>query len=235
MADTVFYREIVQGMVNSSVKGLYHEDSERPISEDCFGDWMDVELGKLGQYKDKLFDDFWTITMSDATDVANIFINGHYKNFEACQFERIQDDKKNWCLNNADKCVGLSGIFDNLYDNGPALFSRILDIYDLLTIDDICYSDSELISEVERGTEDVISIISSVWGFDLKWDPSRQVTHIKRKDFREQIYAKNIGWGDDLSLPDWDDIWGIIEGIELPSIGTLIQYIEEALQYIGLY
>lgn len=221
-------------MINSAVKGLYHEQSERPISEDCFGDWIDVEFQKLGAYKDKVFDDFWSLSFSDATTVSDIFINGWYKNIEACQFERIGDDRKNWCLENADQCVGLSNVFDNIYDNGPAIASKAYDIYDLMMTDDVCYSDSELISEVERGTEDVVAILSAAWGFDLKWDPTRQVRHIKRKNFWREMNAKDIGFGSELSLPDLDDLWETLESVQLPSFGVLIYYVEEALHFIGL-
>ena len=45
-----------------------------------------------------------------------------------------------------------------------------LDIYDLFVTDDMCYTDSELISEAERASEDLLSMVSTVKGFDLKWD-----------------------------------------------------------------
>jgi hypothetical protein len=234
MSDTIFYREMIQGIYNSAVKGLYHETSERPISEDCFGDWIDVELSKVEDFGSSIIDDFWTFKLQDAKDAADLMINAHYKNAEACQFQRIADDKKNWCLDNAEKCVGLSSLFENLYGNAPSLISRGMDIYDLMMEDDVCYSDSELISEVERGTFDVSSIISTVWGFDLKWDQTRQVAHIKRSDFKKQIKNKGIGFGDDLALPTLDDAWNIIANFEFPAIGVLVQYVEMALHYIGL-
>lgn len=141
MDDTIFYREMVKGIVNSYVKGKYHEDSDRPVSEECFGDWIDSDLDTLVGYKDKLFDDFWSIGYEDATKVSHILTNGWYKNLEACDFERITDDTKHWCLDNTEKCVGLSSIFDNLYDNGPAIASKVMDLYDLFTTDDVCFSD----------------------------------------------------------------------------------------------
>lgn len=123
--------------------------------------------------------------MSDATDVSNTLIGMHYKNMESCNFERIEDDKENWCLANADKCIGLSSMVDNIWNEGPSLFSKVTDLYDIVATEDACFSDSELVSEVERITEDITSIISTIWGFDLKWDQTRQVSHIKRRDFRK--------------------------------------------------
>lgn len=195
---------------------------------------MDGEVEKLVGVKDKFMDDFWSVQLGDAKLVADTLINAHYKNFDACEFERIGDDRKHWCLDNADKCKGFSTIIDNLWENGPALFSKAADLYDLMNTNDVCYSDSEVITEVERATEDVVSMISTIFGFDLKWDQTRQVTHIKRKDFRKQMAAKHIAWGEYFTLPDVDDIWNAFINMELPPIAQMIQFVEEALQYIGL-
>lgn len=109
---------------------------------------------------------------------------------------RIQDDKENWCLANADKCIGLSGMVDNIWNEAPSLFSKATDLYDIIATDDVCFTDSEIINEVERITEDLTSIISTMWGFDLKWDQTRQVSHIKRRDFNKQIKSMNIGFAE---------------------------------------
>jgi len=196
MDDFVFYRELIKGMINSSVKGLYHETALEPISQDCFGNWIDDEVNTVVDEVKKIKDDIWSFTFKDASNVSNTLIHMHYQNMAACDFKRIEDDKKTWCLDNAEMCVGLSGMLGNLYDNAPALFSKATDLYDLISTDDICYSDSELISEVERATEDITSMISTAWGFDLKWDKSRQVKHIKRRDFNKEIKAKGIDFGE---------------------------------------
>jgi len=86
MPDTIFYRELIQGTYNSVIKGVYHEDSERPISEECFGDWIDTELGLLKPIGKKLRDDFWSIGLKDAQFTANTLIDIHFKNFDACKF-----------------------------------------------------------------------------------------------------------------------------------------------------
>lgn len=232
LPDSVFYREVIQGMVNSSVKGLYHEDSERPISEDCFGDWIDVEINKVVAVKDKFMDDFWSVNIGDAQMAATTIINAHYKNFDLCQFERIEDDKKNWCIDNAETCKGFGGIIDNMWEQSPAIISRAADLYDLMNTDDVCYSDSEIISEIERATEDVVSIVSTVFGWDLKWDQTRQVTHIKRKDFHKKMAATGVAWGADFALPDMDDLWWAVSHLELPNMFVMMQYINEAIAQI---
>jgi hypothetical protein len=235
--DSIFYREMIQGMYNSSVKGLYHEDSTRPISKDCFGDWIDVEINKLDDIKNKFMDDFWSVGLTDAQFASDTIVNAWYKNMDICEFERIEDDKKNWCVAHAETCKGFGGLIDNIWESSPALFSRAADLYDLMNTDDVCYSDSEIISEVERATEDVCSIVSTVFGWDLKWDQTRQVTHIKRKDFHKKMAATGIAWGEDFALPDLSDIWYAISQIELPSVGILIQYInmiiDESTYYIN--
>jgi len=235
MDDFVFFREAVQGIINSGVKGLYHETTEaRPIPEECFGDWIDRDLVQVNQWVSKVYDDWWSFTLKDAQKVSNKLIDMHYKNMDACHFERIADDKKTWCLANPEKCVGLEGLFSNLWDNSASLFSKASDLYDLIDTDDSCYSDSEIISEIERATEDVASILSTAWGFDLKWDQTRQVAHIKRRDFKKQLKSFNIEFGQFLEVPTVDDLWGYASHMELPSLFELYTYVQEALHYIGL-
>jgi hypothetical protein len=121
----------------------------------------------------KIMDDWWSFTLTDATEVSDKLISMHYKNMEACQIERIQDDKQNWCLANPEQCVGLQGMVENVWNNSPAIISKAMDLYDIVATDDVCFSDQELLEEVERATNDVSSILSSAWGFDLKWDQTR--------------------------------------------------------------
>lgn len=158
----------------------------------------------------------------------------HYKNMDACQFERIQDDKKHWCLDHPDKCIGLNGMFDNVWGNAPAILSKVTDIYDIVMTDDACYSDSEIISEVERATEDVSSLISTLWGFDLKWDQSRQVTHIKRSVFKAELNPNHIEFGEYLAFPDMDDVMNYMTHMDLPSIAKMYTYVNQALHTVGL-
>jgi hypothetical protein len=89
MDDFTFYRSMLRGLVNSGVKGLYHETKIEPISKDCFGDWIDDEFDGIADYALKIYDDWWSFNFADATKVSNTLIGIHYKNMEACNFERI--------------------------------------------------------------------------------------------------------------------------------------------------
>ena len=62
MADNIYFREIMGSMHNYGVKGWYREDAERPISEDCWGDWMDAEWTKVVNVHKKAKKDFWSVT-----------------------------------------------------------------------------------------------------------------------------------------------------------------------------
>jgi len=132
-------------------------------------------------------------------------------------------------------------MLDNIWNEAPALFSKAADMYDLLNQDDECFSDKEIIGEIERGTEDITSIISTMWGFDLKWDQTRQITHIKRKEFKKDLWAKNIGFGDDLGFPTVNDVVDYAANMEIPSVYQMVTYynqyyqsLQEGLNYIGL-
>jgi len=62
MADNIYFREVMGSMHNYGVKGWYREDAERPISEDCWGDWMDAEWTKVVDVHKKAKKDFWSVT-----------------------------------------------------------------------------------------------------------------------------------------------------------------------------
>ena len=85
MEDFVFFRNVMKGMINSGVKGMYHETTiAQPISEDCFGDWIDTEMDEAVETVSKIADDIWSFKFEDATNVSNKLINMHYKNMDAC-------------------------------------------------------------------------------------------------------------------------------------------------------
>ena len=80
---------------------------------------MDGEINKVHKVGMKLRDDFWSLGIQDAKDVADTLINGHYKLTDACEFEKIGDDIKHWCLDNPETCIGLQGLWDRILTNGP--------------------------------------------------------------------------------------------------------------------
>lgn len=81
----LWWRKFIGGVWNAVIKGTYHEDSKRPISEDCFGDWMHDEfMNKIHAPWHKLKDDFWSFGIDDAYVVGKTLVDMHYKNMEAC-------------------------------------------------------------------------------------------------------------------------------------------------------
>lgn len=165
MPDTEFYRELLGGLWNAVIKGTYHEDSARPISEECMGDWMNGEFAKVVKNGKKILADWSAYPIEDAYATGKILVDMHYKNMEACQFERVGDEMKHWCLDDLEKCIGFHGIVEQTWESGPLILSKLSDLWDLMNTDDMCYSDSELITEAERAVEDIMSIWASVRGF----------------------------------------------------------------------
>jgi len=84
MADNVYFREMAGSMHNYGVKGWYREAAERPISEECWGDWMDAEWMKMVEVGKKAKTDKWSITREDAHTFWDTSIDMHFKNMEAC-------------------------------------------------------------------------------------------------------------------------------------------------------
>jgi hypothetical protein len=64
---------------------------------------------------------------------------------------------------------------------------EVFDLYKISTMDDTCYSDLEIMSQIRRIFNDFGEIMASTSGFDYKWDQSVQRKHIKKKAFHAEI------------------------------------------------
>jgi hypothetical protein len=125
-------------------------------------------------------------------------------------------------------------MFDNVWNDSASIISKATDLYDLFATDDVCFSDAEILSEVDRFTEDTTSILSTAWGFDLKWDQTRQVSHIKNRGFMKELGSHQIEFGEYLEIPNLDQLWSVVSHMDLPSLNQIYMYVQEALHFIGL-
>ena len=124
------------------VRGLYQERSP-VISDQCLGDWLIQDYLPIKPTFKKLHEDPWSISLNEAKTVVDTFITMFYKNAEVCQFERLTDDLKNWCLENPEECIFKADLEEHFWSNIVQIGGKAFDIYKTLVKDDSCYSDVE--------------------------------------------------------------------------------------------
>jgi hypothetical protein len=128
-------------------------------------------------------------TIGDAHTAANNFVDLHYRNRDSCEVVKMYDDYYNWCLDNLDMCVGSDeGFYLRLYENGYEIFASFYDLAGIMLFEnDDCNTDAQNIDEISRIMEDISSLASYVYGFDLDFDIERQQKHIRKNDYFDQI------------------------------------------------
>ena len=148
--------------------------------------------------------------MSEVKVAVDMTVDAFFQNIEACQWERIGDDAKNWCMENPDVCMIGAGMEDRFFDNMFEIFGKLFDLYKLSGINDSCYSDMEKMGEIYRFAVDMGELSASLSGFDYKWDPSVERTHIKHKQFHTWVKDTIVEYKDkdllELIAPDLKDL-----------------------------
>lgn len=186
LSDNQALRILFQNMYQGFMKGMYQANKD-VVSEECFGSWMDGAFDNIGNLATKVQDDFWSVSISEVKDVGSEFIDNIYKNIEVCQFEKVGDDMKGWCLENPGACIFMEGLENRLFDNMFDIAAEGLDLFKLMMVDDTCYSDMEQMAEVYRFSADFGALTASFSGFDYKWDQAIQRKHIKRTSFNNLL------------------------------------------------
>ena len=138
----------------------------------------------------------------------------------------MQDDFKGWCLENPGNCIFFENMEERIFDNIFDILGEMFDLYKISTMDDSCYTDLEIMAQIRRIFDDMGQIMSSMNGFDYKWDQSVQRKHIKKKAFHTQLkdaiknyQYKNV---DPLELV-FPDLYEFVKGLEK----TIDQFFEE--------
>jgi len=117
------------------------------ISERCFGDWVDEETKPIYDLHDAFKYDFSTVTYQQMADAGETFLDLWYENMAECKMEKIGDDIKHWCLDEEDTCFRMGGVWTRVWDDFFPLIHNIVDMFEVVKTNDICYNDEELIGE----------------------------------------------------------------------------------------
>ena len=180
------YRELAKNSYTGLMKGWYQENHD-VISDQCFGAWMEPTFMDIHDLKKKMHEDFWSVSLHDVKHTGGQFLDTMYKNMDLCQFERVGDDAKTWCLANPAQCIYLENLEERLFDNMFEMMGSFFDLIKMFIKDDSCYTDMEQMAEIYRLNADIGELAASLSGYDYKWDQSVERTHIKKHEFHIQI------------------------------------------------
>lgn len=186
MNHTQANRLLLKNVYSGFIKGWYAEN-EHVVSDECFGHWMEPTFTTAWELKKKAHEDFWSVSIDEVKDTANSLIDVFYKNAEACHFQRVQDDAKGWCIENPGQCVFMEDVEGRIFDNIFDILGELFDLYKVSTMNDDCYSDLEIMAQLNRIFNDIGELAASINGFDYKWDQSIERKHFKKKAFHAQM------------------------------------------------
>ena len=204
----------IQGMAKSFYKGWYHSKAEI-VSDDCFGEWLyDYHKEFKAGWK-KFKADPFSITKEDALAHSEKVVDIHFRLKDSCKVQRFYDDVNYWCQDHMDVCAGND--FDwinNIMSAGVPIAGEAFQLFKTAFYeDDWCYTDLESIAEVNKVTEEVASILSYIFGFDLKWNTKRQDGHYTLDEVSDQYDAY---WG------NMEDMDGEDEAYDMGDLFNLL-------------
>mmetsp|Transcript_7449 Transcript_7449/g.11634 ORF Transcript_7449/g.11634 Transcript_7449/m.11634 type:complete len:326 (-) Transcript_7449:103-1080(-) len=206
LGDWEYTRLQMQGAMQASFRGMYHSRKEI-VSDECFGEWMNDYVDDFTTAFDALQEDPFSISITDAKKYGSRMLDAIYKNADACQLTRLNDESNKWCMDNLGICAGDDfDWFSNVMEYGVPLAGEAFDLFKLVFWEnDACYTDKEYIDEINRSVEDVTSIISYIFGFNVKWNPDAQIEHITQgqlDDAIENYWDQQEPMDDDMDFED---------------------------------
>lgn len=125
------------------MKGFYQSNAD-VVTAECFGEWAEPTITTAWGIKHKMHEDFWSVDLKEVKGAVDGIVDTVFHNADVCEFERVGDDMKHWCLEHPEQCLFKAGVEYRLFDNAVELFSSFFDLFKLfMIVDDTCYSDME--------------------------------------------------------------------------------------------
>ena len=181
-------RQIMQKSYIQSVRGMYHEQYD-PITEECFGEWIEPTWQKGYDLAHQWREDSDSITAVQMKDTTDSIIDAVYKNHQACQFEKVGDIWKHWCMDNLDTCLMKDGkVMDRIMEHGMDFIGIGYKLFTMLMDHDQCATDEQRIKEIADVVEDLSSASVMIHGFEEAWDP-KELDHVTRKEYKKTVDA----------------------------------------------
>jgi hypothetical protein len=166
--------EFIRMMHRTVFEGFYqgwYNTRDSMLPQKCFGDWMTPMSENFMDVADKLDDgDIWGISHDQVRDAMNDSLDMFFVNLDECQMYRYAYNNYQWCMENPGVCFQMDGFLERMVNSAFPLATSAYDIYKLVTVDDTCFSDTELLGELKRGIRDFAEIGSAIVGFQGDWD-----------------------------------------------------------------
>jgi len=193
MDQFTFYREAHRTIYREFIRGFY-QDPRAEIPEKCFGTNMDFAKDNFNHVYDHLIHkgDIWGISHDDIKEAVNNMTSIFLDNITDCAFYNVAYDSYDWCMNNADVCLKMHGFEKRMQDNMFTYAADIFSVWNLLTTDNMCETDEDLINKDLAGYTRSIAQMKAMWyGFEgRKWEPTKEFEHITLKDMGHNVMQK---------------------------------------------
>jgi hypothetical protein len=186
-----FTRKAVRTVLNSAVKGFYHDPRADLLDEKCMGPWVDT---KLEQSKDTLgkiwHGDIWGVSHNDLKALTGNFWDILLDNIDDCSIYRMIYNKYEWCMNDIETCVYHKDIGERIIDNGVHLAMNGWEIYKIFSYYDKCETDEFLLGRIGNATEKIAENISTLKGFEGKWDKNSEYEKLTIREMWHNVVDK---------------------------------------------
>ena len=167
-----FERQLFGGMYKSSIKGFYRSSVDI-IPDECMGEWMSDSFTAMYAIIEKFDNDPFSVSIEETNKVADDIIAMVYKNVDVCQVETVYDNYNSWCNDNYEICQGNDDQFlQRMMDNGMDIISAGYDLFNVFMKADDCSTDQQTLDMLNSVYEDLMKVVSAMYGFDAKWNPN---------------------------------------------------------------
>jgi hypothetical protein len=183
--DGLFMWKLMGSAHKSSLVAAFSDLEETPDRDECFGDWIHDAWSPIHTVGKKMKEDFWSVTYGDYESAGNAILDIHFKNADACQFQKTGDSMVNWCLNNKGACWGHEGWFHNVAMNIYPIAQNAMDFFWAMKENDLCYSDDELIEKMSRMYADMISNFVISRDLQVEWYTNEDIKHVKLSNYKK--------------------------------------------------
>jgi hypothetical protein len=143
---------------------------------------MDTEYLRLVSEAKGAMHDPMAVSVSEysewAADVATLI----FKNKDTCEFAKVTDDWKNWCLEDPYRCFFNRGIEGRIADNAVSLLSSAKEVITLMLPEE-CLTIDQRLDEIATVAEDYGKMGAYASGFDYEFSSLSAQPHMACKDF----------------------------------------------------
>jgi hypothetical protein len=132
----------------------------------------------------------YNVSYAEWAGAGSALLDMAFRNSDACQFKKIGDDIKHWCLSEEGTCFKMDGMWERVIENFFPMLTNAWDLLGALRSNDICYSDEQLITEYATMWGDICKNAVIVHGMQpLSWNDGLEQAHVNSHEFHEEKKA----------------------------------------------